>query len=326
MVQCKKGILYIILFAIIRRKETTLMKRKWLFASLLLTAALTMTSCSSKLPVELPFKIPFITADRNTKQNDEDPSDPEKTTDPIITDEPEVPENIDTTENTQSGNDHGSHTPDEADPSPSQPDEDPVDAPSGQENSVNIPVLMGGALPYTGMISIINENYEDGTHRYDDMLEDGMSCIVDYCYVNPEDLPDTPEAYATLAAEKLTDGGIYNILSVSRTMVILRVFPIRYILFPLPAETTRIPISGWHLWLYGMDIRTCMLPAYPAMRIIPRKSSDKIFSHVCFFPIRWTTDAMKKHLTVICYCYVPWQYFFSRADGFSHTNMLHLTM
>ena len=109
------------------------MKRKWLFASLLLTAALTMTSCSFKLPVELPFKIPFITADRNTKQNDEDPSDPKKNTDPIITDEPEVPENIDTTENTQSGNDHGSHTPDEADPSPSQPNEDPVDAPSGQE-------------------------------------------------------------------------------------------------------------------------------------------------------------------------------------------------
>lgn len=190
------------------------MKRKWLFASLLLAAALTMTSCSFKLPVELLFKIPFITADRNTKQNDEDPSDPKKNTDPIITDEPEVSENVDTTESTQSGNDHGSHTPDEADPSPSQPDEDPVDAPSGQENSVNIPVLMGGALPYTGMISIINENYEDGTHRYDDMLEDGMSCIVDYCYVNPEDLPDTPEAYATLAAEKLTDGGIYNILSV----------------------------------------------------------------------------------------------------------------
>lgn len=177
------------------------MKRKWLFASLLLMTALTMTSCSFKLPVELPFKIPFITADRNTKQNDEDPSDQEKATDPIITDEPEVPENIDTTETTQSGSDHGSHTPDEADPSPSQPDEDPVDAPSGQENSVDIPVLMGGALPYTGMISILNENYEDGTHRYDDMLEDGMSCIVDYCYVNPEDLPDTPEAYATLAAE-----------------------------------------------------------------------------------------------------------------------------
>lgn len=140
------------------------MKRKWLFASLLLTAALTMTSFSSKLPVELPFKIPFITADRNTKQNDEDPSDPEKATDPIITDEPEVPENIDTTENTPSGNDHESNTPDDADPSPSQPDEDPVDTPSGQENSVDIPVLMGGALPYTGMISIINENYEDGTH------------------------------------------------------------------------------------------------------------------------------------------------------------------
>ena len=46
-------------------------------------------------------------------------------------------------------------------PSPSQPNEDPVDAPSGQENSVDIPVLMGGALPYTGMISILNENYEE---------------------------------------------------------------------------------------------------------------------------------------------------------------------
>lgn len=190
------------------------MKRKWLFASLLLTAALTMTSCSFRLPVKLPFKIPFITADGNTKQTGEDPSDPEETTDPLITDEPEDPEGSSTPETTQSGNGQESSTPDDADPSPSQPDEGPVDPQSGQENSVDIPVLMGGALPYTGMTSIINENYEDGTHRYDDMLEDGMSSIVDYCYANPEDLPDTPDAYATLAAEKLTDGGIYNILSV----------------------------------------------------------------------------------------------------------------
>lgn len=190
------------------------MKRKWLFASLLLTAALTMTSCSFRLPVKLPFKIPFITADGNTKQTGEDPSDPEETTDPLITDEPEDPEGSSTPETTQSGNGQESSTPDDADPSPSQPDEDPVDPQSGQENSADIPVLMGGALPYTGMTSIINENYEDGTHRYDDMLEDGMSSIVDYCYANPEDLADTPDAYATLAAEKLTDGGIYNILSV----------------------------------------------------------------------------------------------------------------
>lgn len=190
------------------------MKRKWLFASLLLTAALTMTSCSFRLPVKLPFKIPFITADGNTKQTGEDPSDPEETTDPLITDEPEDPEGSSTPETTQLGNGQESSTPDDADSSPSQPDEDPVDPQSGQENSADIPVLMGGALPYTGMISLLNENYEDGTHRYDDMLEDGMSSIVDYCYANPEDLPDTPDAYATLAAEKLTDGGIYNILSV----------------------------------------------------------------------------------------------------------------
>ena len=48
------------------------MKRKWLFASLLLTVALTMTSCSFQTSGRItPFKIPFITADRNTKQNDE---------------------------------------------------------------------------------------------------------------------------------------------------------------------------------------------------------------------------------------------------------------
>ena len=206
MVQYKKEIF--------QKKGDMLMKRKWLFASLLLTAALTMTSCSFRLPVKLPFKIPFITADGNTKQTGEDPSDPEETTDPLITDEPEDSEGSSTPEPPQSGNGQESSTPDDADSSPSQPDEDPVDPQSGQENSADIPVLMGGALPYTGMISLLNENYEDGTHRYDDMLEDGMSSIVDYCYANPEDLPDTPEAYATLAAEKLTDGGIYNILSV----------------------------------------------------------------------------------------------------------------
>lgn len=139
-----------------------------------------MTSCFFQTSGQLPFRFHSL-LQIETPNKTEDPSDPEKATDPIITDEPEVSENIDTTKSTQSGSDHGSHTPDEADPFPSQPDEDPVDAPSGQENSVDIPVLIGGALPYTGMISILNENYEDGTHRYDDMLEDGMSCIVDCC-------------------------------------------------------------------------------------------------------------------------------------------------
>ena len=191
---------------------------------------------------------------------------------------------------------------------------------------MDIPVLMGGALPYTGMISILNENYEDGTHRYDDMLEDGMSCIVDYCYVNPKDLPDTPEAYATLAAEKLTDGGIYNILSVYQDDGYTESlsYPVYIVSF------TSGNNEDTNFWLAFMVIRDGYTYLYaPSVSCNADYTAEELgqdLSHVCFFPIRWTTDAMKKHLTVISYCYVPWQYFSSRTDGFSHTNMLHLTL
>ena len=191
---------------------------------------------------------------------------------------------------------------------------------------MDIPVLMGGVLPYTGMISILNENYEDGTHRYDDMLEDGMSCIVDYCYVNPEDLPDTPEAYATLAAEKLTDGGIYNILSVYQDDGYTESlsYPVYIVSF------TSGNNEDTNFWLAFMVIRDGYTYLYaPSVSCNADYTAEELGQDLfprLFFPIRWTTDAMKKHLTVICYCYVPWQYFSSRADGFSHTNMLHLTL
>ena len=41
-----------------------------------------------------------------------------------------------------------------------------------------IPVLMGGALPFTNMQNLRTENNEDGTYRYEDFTQDGQILIV----------------------------------------------------------------------------------------------------------------------------------------------------
>ena len=46
----------------------------------------------------------------------------------------------------------------------------------------SIPVLMGGALPFTGMENLRTENDEDGTYLYEDMTEDGQTVIVNGSY------------------------------------------------------------------------------------------------------------------------------------------------
>lgn len=41
-----------------------------------------------------------------------------------------------------------------------------------------VPVLMGGALPFTNMETLQSENYEDGTYYYADVTEDGLTFVV----------------------------------------------------------------------------------------------------------------------------------------------------
>lgn len=41
-----------------------------------------------------------------------------------------------------------------------------------------VPVLMGGALPFTNMETLQSENYEDGTYYYADVTEDGLTIVV----------------------------------------------------------------------------------------------------------------------------------------------------
>jgi len=69
----------------------------------------------------------------------------------------------------------------------------------------DIPVLMGGALPFTNMQNLLSENHDDGTYRYEDITEDGQLLVVNAaeqsCFV-----PDVQELDDYLTACLL--GGI----------------------------------------------------------------------------------------------------------------------
>ena len=77
-----------------------------------------------------------------------------------------------------------------------------------------IPVLMGGAMPFTNMQNLRTENNEDGTYRYEDFTEDGQILIVNAaeptCFVpEVQDLAD----YLTACALSLSDSDTYELLS-----------------------------------------------------------------------------------------------------------------
>ena len=78
----------------------------------------------------------------------------------------------------------------------------------------DVPVLMGGALPFTNMQNLLSENHDDGTYRYEDITEDGQLLVVNTaeqsCFV-----PDVQELddYLTACALSLSDAGTYELLS-----------------------------------------------------------------------------------------------------------------
>ena len=80
--------------------------------------------------------------------------------------------------------------------------------------SERIPVLMGGALPFTNMQNLRTENNEDGTYRYEDFTQDGQILIVNTAEPTrfaPEvqDLED----YLTACALSLSDTDTCELLS-----------------------------------------------------------------------------------------------------------------
>ena len=78
----------------------------------------------------------------------------------------------------------------------------------------DIPVLMGGALPFTNMQNLLSENHDDGTYHYEDITEDGQLLVVNAaeqsCFV-----PDVQELddYLTACALSLSDTDTYELLS-----------------------------------------------------------------------------------------------------------------
>ena len=78
-----------------------------------------------------------------------------------------------------------------------------------------VPVLMGGAFPFTNMETLQAENYEDGTYYYADVTEDGMTIVVNT--VLPHDSAydvQTLEDYLTDCALTLGETDAYSLETV----------------------------------------------------------------------------------------------------------------
>lgn len=92
-------------------------------------------------------------------------------------------------------------------------------------DSATIPVLMGGALPFTGMQTIRNDNYADGTYYYADITADGLTMLVNTVLAKDsnsetEDL----EQYLVDCARKLDETDIYELRSITQDTTLTEKF------------------------------------------------------------------------------------------------------
>lgn len=163
------------------------MKKKYIAMLLLLTSVLTLSACTKD-------------STSSSATGSSDTNSVPKVSEAPASEQESPSEDTDSSESQQ-------------EPSP-EATQDPSDTSlENQDTAKEIPVLMGGALPYTNMKTIKNENYEDGTYRYEDVTEDGKLQIINYAFSNPSTLPQTPEEYGAVAAEALSDSGTYDNLS-----------------------------------------------------------------------------------------------------------------
>ncbi len=79
---------------------------------------------------------------------------------------------------------------------------------------VSPPVLMGGALPFTHMQSLLAEEHDDGTYRYEDITEDGQLLVVNTAE-RTSFVPDVQELgdYLSACALSLSGAATYEQLS-----------------------------------------------------------------------------------------------------------------
>lgn len=86
-----------------------------------------------------------------------------------------------------------------------------------REDGNTVPILMGGALPFTNMQALEDQNNEDGTYYYADITEDGQIIVVNAVMQSYWGTFDqTFEDYMTGCALTLTDTNIYEVQSVEQ--------------------------------------------------------------------------------------------------------------
>lgn len=84
--------------------------------------------------------------------------------------------------------------------------ETPTQEPEKKEEQTDkkqIPVLMGGALPFTNMQNLKTENYDDGGYYYEDMTQDSATVIINTAYPNTQAEGQSAEDYAVATATAL---------------------------------------------------------------------------------------------------------------------------
>ena len=92
-------------------------------------------------------------------------------------------------------------------------------------DSATIPVLMGGALPFTGMETIRNDNYADGTYYYADITADGLTMLVNTVLAKDADAEtDDITQYLVDCARKLDETDIYELRSITQDTTLTEKF------------------------------------------------------------------------------------------------------
>lgn len=84
--------------------------------------------------------------------------------------------------------------------------EAPTQEPAQQKDQTaakQIPVLMGGALPFTNMQNLKTENYDDGGYYYEDMTQDSATVIINTAYPTTQAEGQSAEDYAVATATAL---------------------------------------------------------------------------------------------------------------------------
>lgn len=145
------------------------MKKRWMILTLALAMSL-LTACGGKDPA------PASSAPTDTKPaaSQAEPADKSEATP-----------------------DTSTQTPDKTETPTQKPEK------QGDQSTKQIPVLMGGALPFTNMQNLKTENHDDGGYYYEDMTQDSSTVIINSAYPSTQAEGQSAEDYAVATATAL---------------------------------------------------------------------------------------------------------------------------